>query len=102
MAFSFSGMLGLYWVFQSILSVLQTLVISRVMPMPKYTEEQLKEMRKAEKAAEKAQKEALKHQPKFKSLHYIDDDDYDELPDVKKNEQPKKKPGGIDVPDIKD
>ena len=102
MAFNFSGMLGLYWVFQSILSVLQTLLLSKIMPLPKYTEEQLKSMRKAEKAAEKAQKEALKQQPKYKSLHYIDEDDYDELPDVKKNEQPKKKTGGIDITDIKD
>ena len=101
MAFNFSGMLGLYWVFQSILSVIQTIILSKAMPLPKYTEEQLKEMRKAEKAAEKAQREALKNQPKFKSLHYIDEDDYDELPDVKKNDT-QKKPSGIDIPDIKD
>ena len=101
MAFNFSGMLGLYWVFQSILSVVQTVILSKAMPLPKYTEEQLKEMRKAEKAAEKAQREALKNQPKFKSLHYIDEDDYDELPDVKKNDT-QKKPSGIDIPDIKD
>ncbi len=90
MAFGFSGMLGLYWVYQSIFSILQTLILSKLMPIPKYTEEELKEMRKAEKAAEKAQKEALKNQPKYRSLHYIDEEDED-IPDLtvkqKKNDK---------------
>jgi YidC/Oxa1 family membrane protein insertase len=103
-AFGFSGMLGLYWVYQSALGILQTFILSRVMPLPKYTEEELKAMRKAQKAAEKAQKAALKQQPKYRSLHYIDDDDYEELPTIeaKKPEGDKKAPGGMNIPDIKD
>lgn len=102
-AFSFSGMLGLYWIYQSALGILQTFILSRVMPLPKYTEEELKEMRKAQKAAEKAQRQALKSQPKYRSLHYIDEDDYDELPEVKKTENnTKKTTGGIEPPEIKD
>ena len=104
-AFGFSGMLGLYWIDQSVLGILQTFILSRVMPLPKYTEEELKEMRKAQKAAEKAQKAALKQQPKYRSLHYIDDDDYDALPEI--NNKPevkndKKTPEGMDISDIKD
>ena len=105
-AFNFSGMLGLYWIYQSALGVGQSLILAKAMPLPKYTEEELKEMRKAQKAAEKAQKAAIKSQPKYKSLHYIDEDDYEELPVVKKNESQKtgsqKKTGGIDIPEIKD
>ena len=104
-AFSFSGMLGIYWIYQSALGILQTFVLSRVMPLPRYTEEELKEMRKAQKAAEKAQKAALKQQPKYRSLHYIDDEDYEELPELNAkstDSTDKKAPGGIDVPDIKD
>ena len=102
-AFGFSGMLGLYWIYQSVISILQSFVLSRVMPMPTYTEEELKAMKKAQRAAEKAQKEALKAQPKYRSLHYIDEDDYDELPEVKTSkEAPKKKNSGIDMPEIKD
>ena len=102
-AFGFSGMLGLYWIFQSIISIIQSFILSRVMPMPTYTEEELKAMKKAQRAAEKAQKEALKTQPKVRSLHYIDEDDYDELPEAKPNkEAPKKKNSGIDIPEIKD
>ena len=103
-AFSFSGMLGLYWVYQSALGILQTYVLSKVMPMPKYSDEELKEMRRAQKAAEKAQKNALKGQPKYRSLHFIDDDDYEELPELQKNEAKteKKNTAGIDIPEIKD
>ena len=102
-AFGFSGMLGIYWIYQSLISVLQSFILSKVMPMPKYTEEEIKAMKKAQKAAEKAQKEALKAQPKVRSLHYIDEDDYDELPEMKNQKAaPKKKNSGIDVPEIKD
>ena len=101
-AFSFSGMLGIYWIYQSALGILQMFIISRAMPLPKYTEEELKEMRKAQKAAEKAQRTALKSQPKYRSLHYIDEDDYDELPSVKPAQSENKKNSGIDIPEIKD
>ena len=104
-AFSFSGMLGIYWIYQSALGILQTYILAKVMPLPKYTEEELREMKKAQKAAEKAQKAALKQQPKYRSLHYIDDEDYEELPELNAkstDSTDKKAPGGIDVPDIKD
>jgi YidC/Oxa1 family membrane protein insertase len=101
LAFSFSGMLGIYWVYQSLLSILQTIIMSKVMPLPKYTEAEIKAMRKAEKEVEKAQRQAIKSQPKYKSLHYIDEDDYDELPTVKTNTNDKKT-NLQDIPEIKD
>lgn len=103
-AFSFEGMMGLYWIYQSALGIIQTFILSKAMPLPKYTEEELKEMRKAQKAAEKAQKAALKAAPKYRSLHYIDEDDYDELPEIKPNtsNQNKKSGSSIDAPEIKD
>jgi len=102
-AFGFSAMLGLYWIYQSILGILQSFILHKVMPIPKYTEEELKAMRKAKKAEEKAQKNAIKAQPKYKSLHYIDEDDYEELPEIKTSNQGKKPMGGSgDRPEIKD
>ena len=92
MAFGFSGMMGIYWIYQSALGILQTFILSKAMPLPKYTEEELKAMRKAQKAAEKAQRQALKNQPKYRSLHYIDEDDYDELPEIKTNKNVGKLP----------
>ena len=101
-AFNFSGMLGLYWVYQSALGLVQSFIISKAMPLPQYTEEELKAMRKAQKEAEKAQRDAAKAQPKHRSLHYIDEDDYEELPDIKKNSDNKKTAMGSDMPEIKD
>ena len=102
-AFGFSAMLGLYWIYQSILGIIQSIILHKLMPIPKYTEEELKAMRKAKKAEEKAQKNAIKSQPKYKSLHYIDEDDYDELPDIKTSSGGKKPLGGSgDKPEIKD
>ena len=103
MAFTFSGMLGLYWTYQALLGLLQSFILAKVMPLPKYTEEDLKEIRKAQKEAEKAQKEAIKAQPKHRSLHYIDDDDYDILPDAPKSEEGKENNQlDGDIPEIKD
>ncbi len=101
-AFGFSGMLGLYWIYQSIFSIIQTFILSRVMPLPKYTEEELKAMRKAQKDAAKAQKAALKEVPKYRSLHYIDEDDYEELPEIKTTGSEKRKLDSSDRPEIKD
>ena len=102
MAFSFSGMLGIYWIFQALLGLLQAFILSRVMPLPKYSEDELKAMRKAEKEVEKAQKEAAKTQPKYRSLHYIDDDDYDILPEAPRSEETKEKAIDPNIPEIKD
>ena len=85
LTFSFSGMLGLYWIYQSIITIAQMLILAKFMPIPKYTEEEIKQMKKAQRAAEKAQKAIIKTQPKYRSLHYIDEDDYEELPTVKTN-----------------
>ena len=102
-AFSFSGMLGVYWIYQSALGILQTFIISRVMPLPKYTEEEIKEMKKRQKDAEKQARTAFKAAPKVRSLHYIDDDDYDSLPEVNvESKTSKNTSSGMDIPDIKD
>ncbi len=101
LTFSFSAMMGVYWIYQSIFALIQTFIISKAMPLPRYTEEELKAMKKAQKEAEKAQRTALKNQPKYRSLHYIDEDDYDELPTL--NTAPKNTPKGIsEKPEIKD
>ena len=101
--FSFSGMLGLYWIYQSGLGLLQSFILCKVMPMPKFTEEEIKAIHKAQKDAEKEQRNAAKGQAKHRSLHYIDDDDYDILPDAPQNEDNSGKTTfSGDVPQIKD
>ena len=102
-AFNFSGMLGLYWVIQSLLGLLQTFIVSRVMPIPHMTEEEIRELHRREKEAEKEARAAAKN-TRHRSLHYIDEDDYDDLPEAPQNESTKRKdsPMSSDVPEIKD
>ena len=101
-AFGFSAMLGLYWIIQSALGLLQTFIMSRAMPIPRYTEEELKELRRQEKEVEKAARAAAKV-TRHRSLHYIDEDDYDELPEAPTSESSKKNESfSGDAPEIKD
>lgn len=37
MTFSFSGMLGIYWIYQSALGILQSFILSKALPIPKRT-----------------------------------------------------------------
>ena len=97
MAFSFSGMMGIYWAYQSALGILQTYIISKAMPLPQFSEEDLKEMKKAQKEAEKTARSAAKAAPKYRSLHYIDDEDYEALPELK---DAKDAPTDMDIPEI--
>ena len=99
MAFGFSSMMGIYWIYQSALGILQTFIISRTMPLPKFSEEDVKEFKKAQKEAEKNARTAAKNAPKVRSLHYIDDDDYENLPEA--NGGNKNTPDGqMDLPEI--
>lgn len=106
-AFNFSGMLGLYWVYQSLLGLGQSFIISKAMPIPRFTEEELKEMRRQQREVEKAARAAART-TRHRSLHYIDEDDYDELPEAPKNDEGGKRTGkggslgGSDAPEIKD
>ena len=43
-SFGLSGMLGVYWIYQSVFSILQSFILSKVMPMPTFTEEEIKEI----------------------------------------------------------
>ena len=98
--FQVPAMIGVYWFIRSLISLGKQYLIKTAMPIPQYTEAEIKEMEKMEKERQKAQKAALKAQPKFRSLHYIDDDDYEELPEVK-NQNPDKHVSS-DAPEIKD
>ncbi len=79
--FTFSSAIGLYWIYSNILSFAQTVILSKAMPIPQITEEDIK-------AAEKEMKEKGYSTKKsdlirVRSLHHIDDDDYDTLPEIK-------------------
>ena len=70
--------IGVYWIFKSLLGVLKQFILSKAMPLPKFTEEDYKAAEKelAGKQPKKIQKS--ENAGKVRSLHHIDDEDYDE------------------------
>ena len=92
--FGVPAAIGIYWMFKSILGVLKQFILSRVMPFPTFTDEDFKAAEKemAGKQPKKIQKSA--NAGKVRSLHHIDDEDYDEkgnyVPVSKKNDEEEK------------
>ena len=70
-AFIMPAALGIYWIYQSLLGMLQQYVLSRVMPLPTFTPEELRAMQKAEKERQQAAMAAAKQ----RRVHYMDDED---------------------------
>ncbi len=83
--------IGVYWMFKQLLGMLKQIVLAKLMPTPKFTEEDYKaaEREYAGKAKKKGEKERDPNKPKVRSLHHIDDDDFE---DTRKpaQEEPKK------------
>ena len=98
--FKIPALIGVYWLFRSAISLGKQFIMKLVLPVPKFTDEEIAELEKLEKERQKAQKAALKAQPKTKSLHYIDEEDYEELPEVESNKSAKKP--ASEAPEIKD
>ncbi|MBQ9736360.1 MAG: YidC/Oxa1 family membrane protein insertase [Clostridia bacterium] len=79
-AFKLPALLSLYWVYQSILGVAQQAILSYAMPLPKYTDEEIRAILKAEKERAAANRAAMRSgEVSAKSLHHIDDDDDEDV-----------------------
>ena len=95
-AFILPSALGVYWIYQSVLGIVQMLILAKVMPMPKYSQEELEQIMK-ELKKQQVERPAYTGSSysgdRPRSLHHIDDDD--EFPEDKKptngNGQHKKK-----------
>lgn len=74
--FMVPALVGIYWIFRSLISLLKSFIIAKIMPLPTFTAEDYK---KAEK--EMAGKRIVKKSNnvgKVRSLHHIDDEDFDD------------------------
>jgi YidC/Oxa1 family membrane protein insertase len=67
-AFSFPAIIGIYWIYQSIVGTVITVILHKAMPVPSYTPEQLLEI-EAEYNKDYVRPEI----PQDISLHHIDD-----------------------------
>ena len=88
---------GVYWIFKSILSTIKQFILFKAMPLPKFTEEDYKAAEKELGVKNNNKKNSSTRDPNAprpRSLHYIDDEDYEEVapapkaPEVKASETP--------------
>ncbi len=81
-AFSVPAAIGIYWMFNNILGVIQTYILHKTMPLPQCTEEEIKAAKK--ELAGKAYKpsRATETRPSARSLHYIDFEDEEVVADL--------------------
>ncbi len=98
--FMVPALVGVYWMFRSVVGFVKQLIIAHFMPLPKFTEEDYKAAAK-EMAGKRSVKKS-ENVGKVRSLHYIDDEDFEDtreralarkaaLEEQEKEEQQKKK-----------
>lgn len=95
-AFSLPAVIGVYWIYQNVLAVVQQFVLSKIFPYPTFTEEEMK-------AIEKEMNSSVRKEKKkpAASLHHIDDDDDEPAKAPRQAEKPKPLSDG-DVPVLKE
>ena len=78
------AVVGVYWAFRSWIGLLKSFIMSRIMPLPKFTEEDYKaaEREMAGRVKKKINKESKTKSSDevraVRSLHYIDDEDFED------------------------
>ncbi len=75
------AVIGIYWIYQNLLGVVQQFAFYKLKPYPTFTEEEYKEAERLIAGKKKKQKYREKKnldpdRPRVRSLHHIDDDDY--------------------------
>ena len=103
--FMFSGAIGVYWIYQNVLNVIQTVIVAKLMPIPACTEEDVRAAEKqlAGKSKKDKKRELDPNRPRPRSLHHIDDDDEDipaSAPEA--DETAEEKAPSPDAPKLKD
>ena len=73
--------MGVYWIFKSLVGIVKQWILKKAMPLPEFTEEDYKAAEKELSGKNKnkhEKKERDPNAPRVRSLHHIDDEDYDE------------------------
>ena len=75
--FSFASAIGIYWIFRTILSMIQQFILYKAMPYPKFTEEDYKNAEREMKGKKPTGAPAgyVPSDKPVRSLHHIDDDE---------------------------
>ncbi len=101
--FMYPAVLGLYWIFQNLLGVVQQLILKKMYPIPQFTEEDYKkaEQELSGKNKDKKKKPQGPQKRHPRSLHHIDDDDM-EIMEIKSETETKKNDSIIESAPLKD
>ncbi|MBR3895247.1 MAG: membrane protein insertase YidC [Clostridia bacterium] len=75
--FMVPALIGVYWMFRSLVSLGKQFIISRLMPLPVFTEEDYKAAAR-EMAGKARPVQKSERAGKVRSLHHIDDEDFDD------------------------
>ena len=77
--FQMAAAIGVYWVFRQIVFVVEKIIIAKLMPVPKFTEEDYREAERQLSMSNKQKKREAKEggeKKTVRSLHHIDDEEY--------------------------
>ncbi len=75
--FMVPALVGVYWMFRSLVGLGKQFIISRIMPLPTFTEEDYKQAAK-EMAGKRTVVKKSERAGSVRSLHHIDDEDYED------------------------
>ncbi len=90
--FQMAAAIGVYWVFRQIIFVAEKIILAKLMPVPKFTEEDYKEAERQLGLSNKQKKREAKEAgsgKKVRSLHHIDDEEYLERQAAREAEEAK-------------
>lgn len=74
--FMVPALVGIYWIFRSLIGLLKRFIMSKVMPLPVFTEDDYKAA--AKEMAGKRSVQKSERVGKLRSLHHIDDEDFED------------------------
>ena len=77
-AYKMPGAVGIYWVFKNIISFIRQILMAKLMPLPRFTEEDYKAAEKEVNAKTKKNEKIQKSGKVVRSLHHIDDEDFED------------------------
>ncbi len=78
-AYTLPGAIGIYWTAKNVISFVKQLILSKAMPLPVFTEEDYKAAEREMNMKAPKKKAAVEKSGKYvRSLHHIDDEDFDD------------------------
>ena len=78
LAFTYPAALGIYWIFKCLLGILKQFILSKAMPLPKFTEEDYLAAEKEVNSRPDKSLKVAKSGRVVRSLHHIDDEDFED------------------------